>query len=72
MAEVLRTMHWLPLTLQTLGFFLQFGLTPGHQLNHMVKKTTKPSKDKDLLETKGEVFVGVWVGGFNYWIYVSE
>lgn len=65
-------MRGLALTLQTLGFFLQSGLVPGHPPNHMVKKTTRLSKDRNLFQTKGEVFVWIWVGGFNYWMCMNE
>lgn len=66
------TMHGLTLTSQTLGFFLQFGLVPGHPPNHMVKKTTRLSTDRNLLHTKREVFVRKWVGGSNYWMCMNE
>lgn len=66
------TMRGLTLTLQTLGSFLQSGRVPGHPPNHMVKKTTRLSKDRNILQTKGEVFVWIWVGGFNYWTCMNE
>lgn len=57
-------MHGLTLTLQTLGFFLQSGPAPGHPPNHMVTKTTRLSKDRNVLKTKRGVFVWryEWVG----------
>ncbi len=65
-------MHGLTLTLQTLGFFLQSGFSPGHPPNHMVGKTTRLSEDRNLLQTKRGVFVWIWVGRFNYWMCMNE
>lgn len=65
------TMHGLSLTLQTLGFFLQSGLAPGHPPNHMVTKTTRLCKDPNLPRTMTELFVWIWVGGFNYYEWRS-
>lgn len=78
LVQVLAERSWagttlgLRLTLQTLGFFLQSGLTPGHPLNHMLRKTTRLSEDRNLVRTKTEVFVDIWLGGFNYWMCMNE
>lgn len=61
------TMHRLSLTLQTLGFFLQSGLAPGHPPNHMVTKTTRLCRDTNVPRTMTELFAWIRVGGFNYY-----
>lgn len=38
----------------------------------MVKKTTRPSNDRNLQQTKTGVFLWVWVGGFNFWMCMNE
>lgn len=44
---------------------------PGHPPNHMVPKTKRLSKVRNLPQTKRRVFVQISEGGFNYCVYLN-